>query len=147
MEQLLETLKRAFANTHAMYIKAHGYHWNGVGVDFPQYHAFFENIYDELYGAIDGFAEHIRACGAYAPASYSELSRLTEIQDELGVPSMLDMIRVLYDDNQKVMTSLRVAYQAAEAAGEIGLSNYLQDRYDMHTKHAWQLRSTLRTSP
>ena len=145
MEQLLDALKRAFANTHAMYIKSHGYHWNGVGNDFPQYHAFFETIYSELYESIDSFAEHIRACSAYAPASYTQLASLTEIEDELGVPTMLDMIQVLYTDNQIVLDSLRVAYKAAEAAGEIGLSNYLQDRYDAHTKHAWQLRSTLRT--
>ena len=147
MEQLLDALKRAFADTHAMYIKSHGYHWNGVGNNFPQYHAFFESIYDEVYGAIDSFAEHIRACGAYAPASYSQFSSLTSIQDETGVPSMLDMIQVLYSDNQIVLDSLRAAYEAAEAAGEIGLSNYLQDRYDAHTKHAWQLRSTLRQNP
>ena len=147
MEQLLDALKRAFANTHAMYIKSHGFHWNVVGNDFPQYHAFFETIYSEVYGSIDSFAEHIRACGGYAPASYTELGRLTDIQDELGVPAAMDMIQTLYADNQTVMNSLRTAYQAAEAAGEIGLSNYLQDRYDAHTKHAWQLRSTLRTNP
>jgi starvation-inducible DNA-binding protein len=147
MEQLLDALKKAFANTHAMYVKSHGYHWNGVGNNFPQYHAFFETIYSEVYGAIDGFAEHIRAYGGYAPASYTELARLADIQDELSVPPMLDMIQVLYADNQTVMNSLRTAYEAAEAAGEIGLSNYLQDRYDMHTKHAWQLRSTLRVNP
>lgn len=147
MEQLLDALKRAFANTYAMYVKSQGYHWNGVGNNFPQYHAFFGSIYEEVYGSIDSFAEHIRACGGYAPASFTELSRLSAIQDELGVPTMLEMIQVLYDDNQTVMNSLRVAYEAAEEAGEIGLSNYLQDRYDAHTKHAWQLRSTLRTNP
>ena len=146
MEQLLDALKKAFSNTHAMYIKSHGFHWNGVGNDFPQYHAFFEAIYSEVYGAIDSFAEHIRACSGYAPASYTEISRLADIQDELGQPSMLEMIQILYSDNQTVLNSLRSAYQAAEAAGEIGLSNYLQDRYDVHTKHAWQLRSTLRTA-
>jgi starvation-inducible DNA-binding protein len=147
MEQLLDALKRAFANTHAMYIKSHGFHWNVVGNDFPQYHEFFETIYSEVYGAVDPFAEHIRACGGYAPASYTELSRLAAIQDELGVPTALDMIKILYGDNQTVLDSLRTAYKAAEAAGEIGLSNFLQDRYDVHTKHAWQLRSTLRTNP
>lgn len=146
MEQLLDALKIAFANTHAMYVKLHGYHWNGVGNNFPQYHAFFESIYSEVYGAIDSFAEHIRASGGYAPASYTELARLSTIQDELSVPSMLDMIQVLYVDNQTVLNSLRTAYEAAESAGEIGLSNYLQDRYDAHMKHAWQLRSTLRTN-
>lgn len=146
MEQLLDALKKAFATTHAFYIKSHGFHWNVIGNDFPQYHAFFEVIYSEVYGAVDTFAEHIRACGGYAPASYTELSRLSDIQDELGQPPALDMIQILYSDNQTVLNSLRAAYQAAEAAGEIGLSNFLQDRYDAHTKHAWQLRSTLRTA-
>ena len=147
MEQLLDALKRAFADTHAMYIKSHGFHWNGVGNNFPQYHAFFETIYSEVYDSIDSFAEHIRACGGYAPAAYSQLSELSAIKDELGVPPMLEMIQILYDDNQTVLNSLRTAYVAAEAAGEIGLSNFIQDRYDVHTKHAWQLRSTLRTNP
>jgi len=147
MEQLLDALKRAFATTHAFYIKSHGFHWNVVGNDFPQYHEFFETIYSEVYGAVDPFAEHIRAAGGYAPASYTELGRLAAIEDELSVPIAMDMIRILYEDNQTVLNSLRTAYEAAEAAGEIGLSNFLQDRYDVHTKHAWQLRSTLRAAP
>lgn len=147
MEQLLDALKRAFATTHAFYIKSHGFHWNVIGNDFPQYHAFFETIYDEVYGSIDAFAEHIRACGGYAPASYTQLSQLSSIQDELGQPAALEMIQILYADNQLVLDSLREAYTAAETAVEIGLSNFLQDRYDVHTKHGWQLRSTLRTAP
>jgi starvation-inducible DNA-binding protein len=146
MEQLLEALMKSFATTHAFYLKSHGFHWNVIGNDFPQYHAFFETIYSEVYGAIDSFAEHIRACRAYAPASYSKLSQLSDIQDEPGQPAALEMIQILYSDNQTVLDSLRAAYQAAETAGEIGLSNFLQDRYDVHTKHAWQLRSTLRAA-
>jgi len=146
MEQLLDALKKAFATTHAFYIKSHGFHWNVIGNDFPQYHDFFETIYSEVYGAIDSFAEHIRACRAYAPASYTELAQLSDIKDELGQPAALEMIQILYADNQTVLDSLRTAYLAAEAAGEIGLSNFLQDRYDVHTKHAWQLRSTLRAA-
>jgi len=147
LEQLLDALKRSFANTHAFYIKSHGFHWNVVGNDFPQYHAFFEVIYSEVYDSVDTFAEHIRACGGYAPASYTELSSLTAIQDVLSPPPAMEMIQILYSDNQIVLDSLRTAYEAAENAGEIGLSNFLQDRYDAHTKHAWQLRSTLRTAP
>jgi starvation-inducible DNA-binding protein len=147
MEQLLEALKKAFATTHAFYLKSHGFHWNVVGNDFPQYHAFFETIYSEVYEAVDSFAEHIRACGEYAPASYTELSQLSDIKDELEPTSALGMIQILSEDNQTVLYSLRAAYQAAEAAGEIGLSNFLQDRYDAHTKHGWQLRSTLRKAP
>lgn len=147
MEQLLDALKRVLADTHAMYMKAHGFHWNVVGNDFPEYHAFFETIYSEVYGAIDPIAEHLRACGGYAPASYSAFSNLTSITEQNGVPQALDMIRELYQDNSTVLETIKNAYVAAEAAGEIGLSNFLQDRYDVHTKHGWMLRSTIRPDP
>lgn len=130
-----------------MYMKAHGFHWNVVGNDFPEYHAFFETIYSELYGAIDPIAEHIRACSGYAPASYSAFSSLTAIPEQNGIPQALQMVQELYQDNQTVQQSLKIAYQAAEAAGEIGLSNFLQDRYDAHAKHGWMLRSTIRVNP
>lgn len=147
MDDLLISLKKAFADTHAFYIKSHGYHWNTVGPNFYQYHNFFETLYSEVYGSIDSFAEHIRACSGYAPASYSAFSALTSINDEDGIPDVMNMVNTLYLDNAKVLVSLRAAYEAANAANEIGLSNFIQDRYDVHMKHAWMLRSTLRTNP
>lgn len=147
MEQLLDALNRVLANTHAMFVKAQGFHWNVVGNDFYEYHEFFGNLYGELYGAVDTIAEHIRACSGYAPASYSAFSNLTSIPDQNGVPQALQMIQELYQDNLTVQESIKVAYQAAESAGEIGLSNFLQDRYDVHAKHGWMLRSTIRTNP
>jgi DNA-binding ferritin-like protein len=51
------------------------------------------------------------------------------------------MMAKLESDNMKVIASLTTAYEAANAANQIGLSNFLQDRVDIHTKHGWQLRS------
>jgi DNA-binding ferritin-like protein len=43
-----------------------------------------------------------------------------------------------------VLASLREAYELAEEFDEIGLSNFIQDRYDAHKKHAWMLNSLLK---
>ena len=57
---LAETLKTLLATSYALSIKAQHFHWNVEGPDFPQYHEFFGNYYEEVYGSIDKLAEIIR---------------------------------------------------------------------------------------
>ena len=51
------------------------------------------------------------------------------------------MIKELELDNARLKTELIKAYKLAEAAEECGLSNFLQDRIDIHSKHGWFLKS------
>jgi len=141
MKDVVETLKVALADTFAFYLKTHNYHWNVEGPDFAQYHTFLDGLYNEVWEATDAIAEHIRAQDAYAPASFTRFKELTTIEDELKIPTGLNMMAKLESDNMKVIASLTSAYEAANAANQIGLSNFLQDRVDIHTKHGWQLRS------
>ena len=60
-EQLVEGMKIVLADTFALYLKTHQFHWNVEGPDFPQYHEFLENLYTEVYGSVDKIAEEIRA--------------------------------------------------------------------------------------
>lgn len=144
MEEIIVPLKKAFADTFAMYLKAHYYHWNVEGPDFYQYHELFGSIYEEVYGAIDPFAEEIRAQQYYAPGSFKRLAELATIADEETVPSPLAMAEKLFSDNALVLASLKEARDAADRYGENGLVNFLEDRLDQHKKHAWFLRSTIK---
>jgi len=144
MESLVEQMKVVLADTFAMYLKAHNYHWNVEGMNFPQYHEFLGNLYEELHGAVDPIAEHIRALDAYAPGSLTRFRELSSISDSMTPPPTMIMMANLYGDNEIVMASLKAAYQSAETIGEIGLSNFIQDRYDIHKKHAWMLRSIIK---
>jgi DNA-binding ferritin-like protein len=36
------------------------------------------------------------------------------------------------------------AFQEAEKVSEIGLANFLQDRIDIHQKHGWMLKASLK---
>lgn len=146
MSALGDSMKKVLADSFAFYLKAHNFHWNVEGPDFFQYHGLFSELYSEVQGAIDPIAEHIRTIREYAPGSFTRFKELTSIEDELKIPNALEMVRRLLDDNQKVIDTLNVAYKAAEAAGELGLSNFLQDRLDVHAKHGWMLRATLNRS-
>jgi starvation-inducible DNA-binding protein len=143
-EQLNDKMKAVLADSFAFYLKAHQFHWNVEGPNFPQYHEFLGNLYEEVYGSIDAIAEHIRALGVYAPGSFSRFSELSSIKDNRGIPTSAEMMNELVSDNQIVLSTLNEAYRLAEEYNEIGLSNFLQDRYDAHKKHAWMLSSILK---
>jgi len=142
MDELSELLKKSLATTFAFYLKAHNFHWNVEGPFFSQYHSFFETLYTDAFEATDGLAEHIRTLNVYAPGSFKRFGELSSIQDELTVPNAAGMLNRLYDDNNAVIATLVPAQKAAEAAGAVGIANYLQDRIDIHNKHAWMLRAT-----
>lgn len=145
MEEITNPLKMAFADTFQMYLKTHNFHWNVEGPDFYQFHSLFETIYSEVYGAIDAFAEEVRAQNAYAPGSLGRIATLATIQDETAIPSGLRMAQILFEDNAKVIASLNAAHAAAVQYQQHGLVNFLEDRLDKHAKHAWFLRSTIKT--
>lgn len=144
MDELVQSMKKALADTFAFYLKAHGFHWNVEGRTFCQDHELFSRIYEEVYGSIDKFAEEIRAMDAYAPASFARFSELTSIEDEIKILTAQGMFEKLLADNSIVLASVEQAYALAEAAGNHGLSNFLAERQDAHAKHAWQIRSTLK---
>ena len=141
MEELINKMKVVLASSFAFYLKAHNFHWNVEGVNFPQYHEFFGNLYEEVHGAIDKIAEEIRALDSYAPGSLKRFSELSTIMDETSVPSAVIMCQRLAKDNDSLLIDLELAYSEAERVKQLGLANFLQDRMDVHKKHGWMLRS------
>ena len=139
--ELIDSMKKVLANNFVLYLKAHGFHWNVEGSDFAQYHEFFGNFYEEVYGVVDSIAEHIRALDSYAPSTLQRYIELSDIKGEDRVLQAKQMLQQLLIDNSTMISSLTDAYYAAEEAKELGLANFLQDRIDQHKKHGWMLRA------
>ena len=144
MEEIVQPLKVAFADTYAFYVKAQNYHWNVEGPMFAMYHEFFGKIYEEVGGAIDQFAEEIRAQNAYAPAAFGRFKELTNINDEVLIVSPEQMVANLFADNAKVIASLKASREVADKYGENGLVNFIEERLDQHAKHAWMLKASMK---
>lgn len=145
MEQLIEKLKAYHASNFAFYLKLHFFHWNVEGPNFPQYHELFADLYTDVHGAVDNIAEHIRALQAYAPGSFARFSAMSSIADQVSPISAQEMITMAMADNVKVMFMIANLDKMASEAGEIGLSNFLQGRHEIHRKHQWMLRATSKT--
>ena len=143
MEQLLEKLKILHATNFSFYLKLHFFHWNVTGPNFKQYHELFGDLYEDVWGAVDDIAEHIRAVKGFAPGSLPRFMATTTVKDQIDVVPAEQMISIALQDNDKVIDVLTQAFLAAEQSAEHGLANFLQDRIDIHKKHGWMLRATL----
>jgi starvation-inducible DNA-binding protein len=139
-----QMLKAAFASEFAFYLKAANFHWNVEGSDFYEYHLIFERIYTEVYGSIDDFAEELRATRIYTPASLAVLDSLSMIKGQDTLGNAMTMAQELLADSDACAEMFRIGFDAAEAMGDHGLSNFLADRQDAHKKHSWMLRSSLK---
>lgn len=139
--QLIEEMKAVLASVFSFYLKAHNYHWNVTGPNFDQYHTFLGTVYNDVWGSVDLYAEHIRALGAFAPGSLKRFSELSKISDEIAIPSARFMFIRLAADNEVLLDELRTAANTAEAIKAHGVLNFLEGQIDIHETLQWKLKA------
>jgi starvation-inducible DNA-binding protein len=144
MEQLIAALRELLADTVALKFKAHGYHWNVEGENFPQAHTFFGMIYSDYDDAIDPFAENLRRLDTYAPFKLSRLASLSTVSESDVTAEFEDMALDLLKSNDAVLDKLKDAFDIASAARQQGIANFLAERIDMHSKWHWQLSAVVK---
>lgn len=136
-------LSAVLADTYMLYLKTHNYHWNVTGPHFHSLHEMFEEQYTELAEAIDELAERIRALGYYAPGSFKQFSRLTQIEEEDDeIPEAMKMVERLVHANEQVLKTARSVLPACEKADDEATLDLLTQRLHTHSKTSWMLRST-----
>jgi len=141
-KEIAEGLAKLLADTYALYLKTHGYHWNVAGPMFRSLHLMFEEQYMELRDAVDEIAERILALGYPAPASYAEFGRLASVPDDPTVPEAMEMVRRLVDGHETVIRTARDVVRSAEAAEDVATADLATVRIEAHEKTAWMLRAT-----
>jgi starvation-inducible DNA-binding protein len=137
------SLNKVLADSYALYLKTHGYHWNVRGPNFQSLHVLLEGQYQEEWAALDAIAERIRALGELAPQGYAAFGNLSSLKDGDPEQDWEGMIGELKADNETVIRTLRDAMPIAEDAGDEATADLLTQRLQAHEKHAWMLRSTL----
>lgn len=140
---IAQGLSKVLADSYALYLKTHGYHWNVRGPYFPALHVLLEGQYQEEWAALDLIAERIRAIGELAPQGYAAFGNLSSIKDGDGEKDWEAMLKELLTDNETVIATLRSAIDAPEEAGDEATVDLYTQRLAAHEKHAWMIRSTL----
>ena len=131
------------ADSYALYLKTHNYHWNVTGPMFNTLRTMFQAQYEELALAVDDIAERFCTLGEYAPGSFAEFAAMSSLDDARPGTPASDMIVRLADDQLKVAAAARALSELAAAAGDDVSADLAIRRQDVHEKNAWMLRSHL----
>ena len=142
-ESVVRSLSKLLANSYLVYTKTQNYHWNVTGPMFTTLHTLFEVQYTELATAVDEIAERIRALGAHAPGSLAEFAELADVEEETGSRKATEMIRILADDQRRIVNAARQVIEDAEQVGDQASADLGVRRTDVHDKNAWMLESHL----
>jgi starvation-inducible DNA-binding protein len=141
-----EALSNVLADTYALYLKTHSYHWNVTGPEFPQLHALFEEHYRDMWGALDEIAERIRALGVFTPPPARLAASSGIAADDGPPPSASQMVKNLLDGHEALIRRARVALDAADDADDDASEDLLTQRIRTHEKTAWMLRAMTQQS-
>ena len=147
MEALIAQLRLLQSSTFIYYTKAHGYHWNVEGILFDQFHEMFGEIYEDAWGAVDGYAEWIRIFGENAAFDVATIFGASSVQYDLGMDSTnpMQMLESLYMSNEQIIADLKNAFNAASSANEQGVANFFADRITSHEKWRWKMKASLKS--
>lgn len=141
--QIAAGLGRVLADSTVLYSKTHGFHWNVTGPMFNTLHLMFMDQYTELWTALDGIAERIRALGCRAPYGSGTIASLASIPETEGTPAALEMVRELVSGHEAVARTIRAVCVLADGANDQPTADLLTQRLQVHEKTAWMLRSLL----
>ena len=142
---LSDNLKVLLASTQSFAIKTQNFHWNVEGSNFPQYHDFFNTLYEDVSATIDPVAEYIRVLGAYTPGSLSRYAELSIIQDQIKIPRAQLMFAESLQDCESMCELVVNMFDEATNERQQGIANYMAELQDLYGKKAWFIRSTLKT--
>ena len=136
-------LSRLLADSYALYLKTHNFHWNVTGPMFQTLHTLFMEEYTEQWNALDLIAERIRALGHPAPGTYKEFVKRATIKEVEGTPKATDMIRHLVAAQEATARTARELFPLVNSANDQPTADLLTQRLEVHEKTAWMLRSLL----
>ena len=144
LEDVVEGLTQAVAETCVATMKAQNYHWNVTGMAFGPLHELFQKIYEDHFEAQDELAERIKALGAHAIGRYDAFLKRSKITECDGKVSAETMVANLRDDQETLAGTLNALAELADKHGDMITNDLAIERAAVHEKFAWMLGSHLK---
>lgn len=138
---VVRAVAELLADTYRLGLKAQNFHWNVTGPQFQQLHKLFGDQYDELSDATDEIAEHLRALGSRAPASFAEFETLSSIQDSVTPQTAASMCCELACGFEQVGCAAEALASLAGSLGDDATADLAASRARACSKAAWMLKS------
>lgn len=138
METTITRLNHLLSATTVVSQKARLCHWNYEGLDFPDMHEQFEELYTYFSDLADEIAERVRALRAYPLATFAQYLQTTSIAEQEQIASN-QMIDTLIADISHITGELRT-WLADET--DIATEGMFVEILTELEKRAWMLESS-----
>lgn len=136
-------LYKLLADSYALLLKTHNYHWNATGPNFYSFHKLTEEKYSELFKSIDDIAEKVRTLGEKVPASLKHFNDLSDVVEPNFQLSINDMILDLVQTNKAISRDVEQMIPNFESIGRQDVVDFLIARMSWHSKTEWLFKSML----
>ena len=144
LQEVVEGLTQAVAETSVATMKAQNYHWNVTGMAFGPLHDLFQKIYENHFEAQDELAERIKALGAHAIGRYDAFLKRSKIVECDGDLPAEKMVAAMAADQETLAGTLNALADLAEKHGDMITNDLAIARASEHEKFAWMLASHLK---
>jgi starvation-inducible DNA-binding protein len=142
-QKLIEAMQQVLADTYAIYVKTHFYHWNVQGVQFFSLHEALEKQYKDLQESADEIAERIRALGVKASGSLKDFATRTKIEDGKADYDSKKMLEDLKKSHEQLSKTLQETIEIADDADDNVTEDFLVARLEYHQKTIWMLTASI----
>ncbi len=142
-DAVVQGLNCLLADSYVLFLKTQNYHWNVKGPYFNTLHTMFEGQYQDLFLAIDSVAERLRALDVPAPGSFAAFAKLTDIKEETGSCTAVQMIKNLVKDHETIIKTAQALVDAADDANDDATEDLAIERLQVHQKFHWMLKAHL----
>ena len=137
-----EILERTLSTEFVLNVKIRNYHWNVVGINFYEFHKFFEELYESSTESIDEIAEIARMLGYKVVGNMQEYIEKSIITEDTNKDVALeDMIQNLLEDKEEVIRQMRKDIDTVADTGDQLTEDFLTGEIRRHEKDAWMLRA------
>lgn len=137
--KVIDGLNGLLADATVFYQKLRHYHWNVAGREFFILHAKFEELYTGWADRIDEIAERILMVEGVPLHTLRSMIEHARLQEDESVPAAPEMVDAILADMKSLSGRAGEVIEAAEAAGDRGTVNLLDDVLDATQKDAWML--------
>jgi starvation-inducible DNA-binding protein len=145
LKHVAEGLQCLLADTYALYLKTHNFHWNMIGEPFIGLHKLLEEQYEGMAEAVDEIAERIRALGHFVDATFASFSKKTKIKDHKPTTSWKEMVKALVKGHELISKRYRPFILDAQENNDEMTADLVIERLRFHEKAAWLLRSHIKS--
>lgn len=142
MSKVIKQLNQIQADSHALFVKIHNYHWNIKGINFHSIHEYTEKEYDEMAEIFDAVAERalmLNEKPIVDPKVLLELTKIkTEEKDSFDAKYVIQALLADFEYLKKEFEKL-----SELAQDDSGTQMLADDQISALEKKIWMLKSSL----